>query len=516
MVDPFAHLFKAFRRAQDGPPTDLARFLRDLPEANKLPSPWVTWTIIGLVRHTRRQAWVADVIRTRLRGNPDDLARLGSLGQPESVQQSGPVPGLPEWEYYFHGLGCRLTHKVRGEAIDVDFHDGDSAEFIDTYFYVNYLESLRHPDPAERRLLDLNPSVRPVTLSVAELAAANMLTPLPGRERHPFRIADDVLPHEDAIDAFVEAWSDGRHRVWLASLIGDWPAAHDAAVGEGRPDLTAVTSGRAGECLEHRRRSLLRASKDDRQAPDAMAGLGDLGADAVTPSLEVALAGPPSGVTSAALDVIERLDDPAWCPRVYALFRRVDPGGQLPEPSIWTRAMKFLLRHGHRTPEVIAALPNAGGPMLGEACLLALEHAPEVVLPLFRKALLSDIPANRSAVAAILALIDQPGGRQELLAALDQSDDQERTADARAALVEAGGEEARRVVSAWEEQNPHEPETGHYLDVEGRTVGPIYSMAEIMLRDRREWVQYEMDRLHDRVMNLRGHAPPGGRSDDGR
>jgi hypothetical protein len=49
------------------------------------------------------------------------------LGHPEGVPQSGPVPGLPEWEYYFHGRGCSLTHKVEGDEIDVDFWD-DSAE----------------------------------------------------------------------------------------------------------------------------------------------------------------------------------------------------------------------------------------------------------------------------------------------------------------------------------------------------------------------------------------------------
>jgi hypothetical protein len=37
---------------------------------------------------------------------------------------------LPEWEYYFHGKGCCLTHRVTGEEIDVDFFD-DSAEYFD-------------------------------------------------------------------------------------------------------------------------------------------------------------------------------------------------------------------------------------------------------------------------------------------------------------------------------------------------------------------------------------------------
>lgn len=57
------------------------------------------------------------------------------------------VPGLEEWEYRFHGIGCCLTHRLTGERIDVDFV-GDHAEGFD--FYLNYLESLRQPQALSR------------------------------------------------------------------------------------------------------------------------------------------------------------------------------------------------------------------------------------------------------------------------------------------------------------------------------------------------------------------------------
>src|SRR5689334_11990009 len=104
-------LLDAFRQAGEGPPADTTALFRGLPDAGALPSPWETWTLIGLVRHHARQLWVRDVINTRLRGDPSSLAVLGALGHPEGVRQSGSVPGLPEWEYYFHGRGCRLSHK---------------------------------------------------------------------------------------------------------------------------------------------------------------------------------------------------------------------------------------------------------------------------------------------------------------------------------------------------------------------------------------------------------------------
>src|SRR5207302_9773480 len=116
----------------------------------------------------------------------------------------------------------------------------------------------------------------------------------------------------------------------------------------------------------------------------------------------------------------------------------------------------------------LAALPKAGGTEVGEAVLLALEHAPALALPLIRKGLLADIPINRSQVAAILALIAKPWSRQELLGALEASDDQSKTADARAALLESRDEEVQKAVLAWEERNPHEHEVGSYLEIGGR------------------------------------------------
>jgi hypothetical protein len=147
-------------------------------------------------------------------------------------------------------------------------------------------------------------------------------------------------------------------------------------------------------------------------------------------------------------------------------------------------ALKFLLHHGHRREEVLATLPRAGGYELGEACLLALEHAPGLALPLIRRALCSGVPANRTTVAAILALIDRPWSRRELLAKLQTFDDQGRTADCRAALLECHDGEAHRAVRDWEERNPHEPEAPTFLRVGDREYGPCISMGEMMLRDR--------------------------------
>ena len=202
-MSTFDSVWHAFEQALGEPPDDLATAICALPDAGRLPLPWATWTLIGLVRHRRRQLWVAQVVATRLQGEPESIATRGAFGHPEDIPQRGLVPGLTDWEYFFHGRGCCLTHRGSGEAIDVDSF-GETAEYFDIFFYLNYLNSLKDPEPPEARLIALNPSYQPIRLAVGDLLASGMLTPLEGGE-YPFRISEDVLGHEDAIDGFCEA-----------------------------------------------------------------------------------------------------------------------------------------------------------------------------------------------------------------------------------------------------------------------------------------------------------------------
>jgi hypothetical protein len=410
---------------------------------------------------------------------------------------------MPEWEYYFHGRGCCLTHKVVGDEIDVDFW-GDSAEYFDTFFYTKYLESLRQPEPPEQRLRELHRCTGPVRIAVDDLVAIGALTPLPGRDSHPPCVSDAILDHTEAIETFCGAWANSTNRLWLGALCGDWLAAHEAAAGF--PDLTAITAPRADQCRELRRQRLKKDLGDQCKVADALHALADLGVEDLDDCLIDALSGPPTGAISAALDIIEQQDDPRWCPHLYTLFRRTDPEQQLPSPHIWFTSLRLLLRHGYHTADVIAALPRAAG--TGDAVLLALEHAPQLALPLIRKGLLSEIPISRSEVAAILAVINKPWSRRELLGALSASDDQEKTADARAGLLETGNAEAETAVLEWEERNPHENEVGSYLEIDGKRLGPFYTFGELALKNRAVWIRYEMDRVHDQAMKLKEVVPP--------
>jgi hypothetical protein len=491
----FDPLWRAFQQARREPAGDLASSLRALPEVGRLPSAWATWTLIGLVRHRRRQLWVARVVASSLGANLKAIARRGALGHPAKITPRGLVPGLTEWEYAFHGRGCCLTHRGTGEAIDVDFFE-PTAEFFDVSFYLHYLRSLRHPEPPEARLIALHPSFEPVRLAVGELRKGELLAALEGRERYPFRVAGPVLEQEDVIDAFCESWSIPGRRVWLAAVVGDWPAAHEAAVDAGDAPLIELTASRADQCRALRCRELLAHRTDAGRGGEALRALDDLDAEALGEQLSRALRGPIDGVTWQAVQIIRRRANPSWCPAIYELFRRLDPGEELPQPYLWAECQRFLLDHDYRAVEMRQSLPDAKGLAIAEAALLALEHDPGRALPLFRRALRSPIPMNRTKAAATLALIDRPWSRCELLAVLGETDDPETTADCRSALLECHDYEAQNAVLAWERENPNEP-----------APGPWITMNEVVLRNCPQRVRWQMEELHDRVMKVRDSEP---------
>ena len=366
---PIDAFLSAISRCAEPVPGELAEALRRLPEPTETLSPWEAWILIGLARHRARQYWVSDIIKTRLLGSPVDLASIGGLAHSRSFPQHGTVPGMPEWEYYFHGIGCCLTHRDEGDRIDVDFYD-KTAEYFDIYFYQNYLDSLRHPELPEQRLRQLYPTTKVIRVAIPSLLTDGALEPFHADRQQPFRLSAKVLNRVDEITNFCEAWQDENRRIWLAALIGDWLAAHEAA--KENPELQKLTASRAEQCRMLRREKLKRAT--GYEAFDALRGLAQLGN--VDQEIEEALRAPPSGLIVEALKIINEQDDPRWCRQVYELLLRINANGTLPEPLIWIQSLKFLLRHGYKTNKIVSLIPKTAIAHIGEGVMLALEHAP--------------------------------------------------------------------------------------------------------------------------------------------
>lgn len=432
-------------------PTDLGAALRALPAVGVLPSPWDMWTLIGLVRHQARQNWVRSVVRERLHGDPSTLARAGAFAHPKALPQRGEVPGLPGWRYVFHGRGCCLEHKQSGEAIDVDFVD-DTAEHFDTYFYVGYVASLRDPDVPEARLRTLFPDPELLVLSIEDLQATDAL--LRGSHRVYFRLAPALQATADAIEGISRGLADSSRRLWLAARLGDFVWARELATD---PSLRAELDARAEQCLALRRRRVEQALADDSDhtVQLGLKGLAALAAPDLGARLRAELARPPSGVVSTALELLNQHWHDDHAAAVLALMGRAAPRGSIPQPHIFATCATMLLTRGCHVEAVLARLAEAGDRAGAELLAQAIAHRSPATLGLVRQGLRSHIPMYRAETAALLASLDLPGPRRELLAVLAESDDLLATCECRAALRRSRDPAARAALDAWEQRHPY-------------------------------------------------------------
>jgi hypothetical protein len=422
-------------------------------------SPWALCTLVALARHLVRQEWVADVVRDRLGGDPALIARAGGFGHPEHIEQDGSVPGLPGWKYFFHGCGCCLSEPSSGTSIDVDFYEDGRSDGIDPYFYANYLESLRHPEPVEASIIRLHPSFRTVSVSIEELVEQGFLS------KGPVRCTTETRAHAALLRTIGERWTREelassqdmlvRRRAWLLRRDG------------------ANTDG-----------LLLRAFAETSPPDLAKHLIQALEATSFTTR------------TSTAIDLIAQANDPSYSPALWALFCRLDPAGESPQPFLWARCSELLLRHKFAVDGVVAKLGDAGGTEIAEAALLALEFAPPLCRPLLRKALRSDVPLNRGIAAASLALIDQAWALDELYALLSESIDESATSECRAALRSLG--DPRGLCAVWE---------GRQIEAAPLSDGPLMTIDQLVLRSTDERVRADIERLRERVQRLTRIAP---------
>lgn len=449
-------------------------------------SPWALWLLLGLVRQVDRQRWVSTVAMTKLGIDMDEMSSAGALAHP-AIPQKGLLPDFPAWEYYLHGRGCCLTNRITGESIDVDFYDGMS-DWIDDFFYIGFLKSLKNPEPIEKRLIELFPSIETVILEFEELLELGIL------QKHPdskvVTPLEEFLALSDGIDKLSTALQSDESRFRAGRALGDWMLA-SRSISDSADDQT-----RAHECISVHQKHLMGLFNSGVSERLALIALCDLVPDS-SDILARALKKPPSGTTSAALEIVTARADEDWTEPVYDLLRRTNPSGDLPHPYTWTTCAEYLLQRQCHIDDIRKAFMKIGRRSLGDAAVLALEYLPEFARDLFHRALRSDVPLDRNTAAAALAIIDQPWSHKILQSVLTESTDQEATAECRSALMALPHRHLHESVMEWERINPHEPETGQFI-----------SMGEMSLRNRDTWIQQEMEKLHDRVIRLRRVIPP--------
>lgn len=468
----------------------LDRALKDdraeLEPAHAMISPWATWLLLALIRHETRQNWVGKIVKENLGGDPEMLAKAGSFGHPP-IKQSGLVPGLTDWNYFFHGRGCCLTHRVTGESIDVDFLD-DTAHWIDTWFYGNYLKSLKQPEFIEARVIRMHMSGRTYDVSADELTKIGALDEK--SKGNLLLLNPRCREWAGRVDRLNEMGAQTSSHARLGAAIGDWLLVRLNNPGDPQ------AQEHEKECIV-RRRAWIDEWEKTGFAPTALAAKGELPGPELDAALRAALRGPLDGSISIALELLGARKEEDWSTQVLEVFRRVSPQGEIPQPNIFIGCADYLLRRNKQVDVVRTRLMEMKNRELGRAAVLALEFIPDLARQLFAKALRSKIPIDREVAAAALALVDQPWSHMELLSALEYSSDQEATSECRAALLAMPHTQLHAAVAEWEKRHPHTPEKG-----------PFITGKEMMLRTRSESIQWQMEQLHDRIIPIRNRPLP--------
>jgi len=355
-------------------------------------SPWHGWLTVALMRQQARQAWHRRVVQS-LSVNDD-----GDDGD-DGEREAGDVPGLPGWRFDFHGTGCCLIGPD-GEIVDVDHHD-TAATIIDPWFFATRIKSIRTRDLPERRLWRWLPGGSAVVSALADLRAAGVLEYPKGE--HIFRLSEPFAARVAAVEA-VEFADEGVGERWQRAL-GDHESPAVVAAQHRWFIECATTSFSAYAVLPAAAEVL---------TPDELLGV-----------VEVLLAGPIGPSTGRAVEILRTHGDARSAPLVRRLLDRItttDP------PYQAYQTLAYLLERDAGDPQVRArfielssvekATGFRGNPFLGDHAILALRHLPDLALPLVRRALRSTTGAAVSAIAAMLAAVDQPWCHRELSAAL--------------------------------------------------------------------------------------------------
>jgi hypothetical protein len=456
------------------------------PELEGLVSPWGLWVLFGLVEHHHLQWWMGKVLREQLRG---DLWTVGGRGHLQSMglTRKGTLPGLNEWDYCFHGIGCCLKHRVSEEEIDVDFLD-NTTDWIRTWFYRGHLESLKKPRVVQRRIIELHPSIETIELAVEELERLQLIEWRLARDGYRVLpvVVEQLMPWVDAVQKHCR---DGDVLTGFARAVGDWPLV--AQQGVATAEVLA-----ARERVWQRRREFLAETFGTRNwwlGIEAQADLTTVDRKAV---IKLGLREFEGSATSLLMSIIEKDGEHDWSDGVIAVLRRTDMNGEMPQPAGWVKAAKYLLTRKHAVEEVKQGMLQMRARDMGAAAIVALEHVPEIAVEMFRRALRSSVPYDRSLAAAALAVLDEPWCRDELLAVLQESTDEYATAECRAALNAISDILSLTVVREWELTNLQEPEFGQPITVQ-----------RSMLEGVGDWLRVEMEQIVARVLPLRGVIP---------
>ncbi len=409
--DSLRNLLLMFDQVRQGPPTDLVEFVHSQPSIRHLPSPWLTWTLICIVLYRQRRLWVQRELLPALTAKVPMF--LGALDKPTTV--TGLVPGHAGWQFTLDGADSELTvtNLLSGEEI-VTKVGGNGEPTLSYIALLRYLsqQAVDATGPCAQRLRELFPSGDSVEFGITHLKDAGLLSPKDGLNVGTFSVmslSDEVLEHVESIEAFAEAWNERPNRVWLSTLVRDWPKASELASELGDERVAAAARQRAEQVVLEPLPNLTGAF-DGREGShvlgvlNPLAIVADLASDDLPRYTRQALSCL-NDSTNEALRLVLETDDPSYCPDVYQLVTGALSGNLDDFGRIAKRSLAYLAKHKYRIKGVVDVLAENEA-TLSEAVLLSVEHAPQWVSELLSAGLGSINEKTVRDCAAMLAALD--------------------------------------------------------------------------------------------------------------
>lgn len=354
--------------------------------------PWLVWMTVVLLRQHERQIWHQKIVNEHLK---------------KATTQSGDVPGMSGWMYFFHGIGCCLT-SPSGETIDVDAHELGSG-IIDPWFFASRIESLRNDTGfPEWHLWRWMPSKAFIVEALADLRHAGIIEY--AKDNHVFCLSSQLIGYA------------GR----LALL--DWKAPSVNALLE-RVKMSEVESEPKSLYGNAAFQSYLENFFSDRKRINGVLSAAKqlMARETLRGKCVQLLAGEIDAATGAVIETLRTIPDAKADAAICATIARISPEAHLPYPAY--QAFCYLFERRVRREKTLkyfrcfTAVEKAhgfgGNPFLGSYAELALLYVPEDAMALVRRALRSNTPLNVNEIAALLAAIDQPWCHRELLHVLN-------------------------------------------------------------------------------------------------
>jgi hypothetical protein len=438
VTDPFENLFRVLVESHYEAPGNMAARLKALPKAGSMPPPWATWAAFGLIEYAAKAAQTVSAIAAR-----SDVDR-GRRSDDAMTVKGSSNGNLCFWINDGDDAEASIKLSGRRSASGRKDEERSSPLLVPVSEFTEGVWARRWTCAAERRIVELHPGCRSLPSTLDELINAGLLRRLDGAQ---LSLDDRLKRYAAPIRTFLDAWELAEDRTWLAGLLGDWPAAEEAARGPDDRAVVELTSQRAKICRRLRKNQLLQRLEETKPDLSLLHAIKYLAVPVTRRLLVRAIEGPPD-CQHVALDWIgPRV---AWGDVVLKLFRRLLAGPD-PDPDLLARCATNLAGRPAFLTSAIRDLVVRG--WLGEAAVLAIEGGHVRAEMVLRRALRSTSARDRLTAVAVLNLIDEWWSRNRLIEVLEQSDDWEATAECRAALRGSRDPEGWLTAEQWESRH---------------------------------------------------------------